>query len=199
LDVLADVMAAGGKGSPTPRKSVGGSGAAIIRSTPAARKRHAFTRGGTPTFVVARSYLCEMLIAKQFYFELEEVPIYRGGEYTCRGSKLYRLTREPRAALLTYLYLISTSIHMADTVLIGGLKPPLQLNSTTICGINRKASYQQISDFGLSVGKEPRYSVFWNRNYVKRVRTSHLRYLENIAALLPDVFPVFIYLQMYYT
>lgn len=138
--------------------------------------------------------VAETLIAKQFYFELEKVPIYRGGEYTCRGSIFCRLTGEPRAALLTYLYQISASIHLADTVLIGGLKPPVQLNSRSICnpvefslksrteelsiaicGINRKA--RVISGFPTSVSQLVKNqgldSVFGTRNHVKRVRTSH--------------------------
>ncbi|KAF8545288.1 acyl transferase/acyl hydrolase/lysophospholipase [Trichophaea hybrida] len=71
--------------------------------------------------------VAETLIAKQFYFELEELPVYRNGRYTCRGHILCRLAGAPQAALLNYLHNTLASFHISETKLGNDLKRPFRL------------------------------------------------------------------------
>lgn len=60
-------------------------------------------RGRTEINLGKKIDAAESLIAKHFYFELEALPIYRGGRYQCTGRIFCRFSGARQLALLTRL------------------------------------------------------------------------------------------------
>lgn len=61
----------------------------------------------------------ESIIAKKFYFELEALPIYRGGQYQCTGRIFYRFTGARQLALLTQLFQNSVHFLLGEILMTG--------------------------------------------------------------------------------
>lgn len=85
------------------------------------------TETSTPEARKVEQDLAEVLVAKQFYYELAQCPIFDKGKYWCVGYLCCRFRGQVQLALLNRLCQISAEFRVGDTLLTR-LRRPVQLN-----------------------------------------------------------------------
>lgn len=115
-------------------------------------------RGRTEINLGKKIDAAESLIAKQFYFELEALPIYRGGRYQCAGRIFCRFSGARQLALLTRLSQNSAHFLLGERPMTG-----VQLDGDTYCKI-----FQPKVEFSVE-GLEEEVTIFLRSGSTKLI------------------------------
>jgi hypothetical protein len=102
-----------------------------------------------------KNNLAESLIAKQFYFELETLPIYSKGRYQCVGRLVCRFAGAQQLALLTQLSQNSAHFLLGERAITGVLQPSSGVFRETI-SFSVKGLDEEVSIFLASTSTKPR-------------------------------------------